>query len=161
MPPRFALDQNFPLNILGSLGYIPEVALTPLQAVNPTLVAGHDDWEILLDLHKRGYDGFITADSSMIQLPKELTVLIQTGLTLVVVEGVGHDAVLATGLLLIHLAHVAHQTHPGTPQLWKLRPPTRKNHSDPWDELRRIASGLDLTARTLFQRERLPNSDLR
>ena len=160
MLPRFVLDQNFPLNILTALGYIPEANLTALHSVNSALIQDHEDWEILLDLHRRGYDGFITADSAMIRLPKELAVLIQTGLTLVVTEGVGHDSIQATGLLLIHLPHIAHQTRKGTPQLWRLRPPPRRNYIDPWDILRAVADGLGESMRVLYRRERLPDSDL-
>lgn len=160
MPPRFALDQNFPLNIIRALGHIPEAHVEPLQYVDPALVAGREDWEILVELYKRGYDGFVTADSSMIQLPKELVILIQTRLTLVVVDGVGHDSVLATGLLLIHLSHIAHQTIPRKAQLWILRPPPRRNHIDPMDQLRRVAGGLHQDARTLFRSHRLPNEEL-
>ena len=159
MPPRFALDQNFPLNILKALGHIPEAILDPLQNVNPQLIRGYEDWEILLDLYRRGYDGFVTADSSMIQLPKELAVLIQTRLTLVVVEGVGHDSVQGTGLLLIHLPHIAHQTNPRSAQLWRLRPPPRRNHIDPWEQLRVVADRLGETVDSLFTRVRLPDRE--
>ncbi len=161
MPPRFALDQNFPLNVLKALGHIPEVVLDTLQSIDPSLTAGHDDWEILLQLSKRGYDGFITADSSMIQLPRELVVLIQTNLTLVVVEDVGHDSLRATGLLLVYLPHIAHQSHKGTAQLWRLRPPPRRGHKDPWDELEAVAGRLGVTASSLFERERLTDSPYR
>ena len=160
MPPRFALDQNFPLNVLKALGHIPEVVLDPLQSIDPLLTAGHDDWEILLELSKRNYDGFITADSSMIQLPRELVVLIQTRLTLVVVEDVGHDSLRATGLLLVYLPHIAHQTRQGTAQLWRLRPPARRNHKDPWEELEAVAGRLGETANALFEREGLTESEL-
>jgi len=157
MPPTFVLDQNFPLNILRALGYIPEADLLPLHQVNPALIRDHEDWEILADLYRRGLDGFVTSDSSMLQLPKELAVLVQTGLTLVVTEGVGHDSIEATGLLLLHLRHIAHQTRKGTAQLWRLRPPRRTNHVDPWETLRDVASKLGEPSSTLYQRERLPD----
>ena len=160
MPPTFVLDQNFPQNIISALGHIPEANLTPLIQVDPALTMGHEDWEILRDLHNKGYDGFITADSSMLQLPKELTVLIQTGLTLVVTAGVGHDSIQATGLLLMHLPHIAHQIRTATPQLWRLNPPPRKNHMDPWDRLREVAEGMGESARSVFRREQLPDRDL-
>lgn len=158
MATTFALDQNFPLNVITALGHIPEAALVPLQLVDPTLTRGKEDWEILLALYKRGYDGFVTADSSMLALPKELAVLIQTRLTLVVTDGVGHDSIEATGLLLIHLPHIAHQSKPDLPQLWRLRPPSRRNHTEPWDTLTHVAERQNLSARALFRRERLPES---
>jgi len=160
MSPRFALDQNFPLNIINALGHIPEADLVPLQQIDPALTRRHEDWEILLELYKQGYDGFITADSSMLALPKELAVLIQTRLTLVVAEGVGHDSIEATGLLLIHLPHIAHQSQPGLPQLWRVRPPRRGNHLNPWDRFTEVASRLGVSANSLFQQERVPDSFL-
>src|SRR3989304_1929188 len=75
---------------------------------------------------------------------------------LVVTEGVGHDSIEATGLLLIPLAHIAHQTRKGTPQLWRLRPPRRTNHSDPWEILREVAGKLGQTADAVYRAERLP-----
>ncbi len=160
MPPTFVLDQNFPQNIINALRHIPEANLTPLIQVDPALTMGHEDWEILRELHKNGFDGFITADSSMLQLPKELSVLLQTRLTLVVTERVGHDSIQATGLLLMHLPHIAHQTNSAAPQLWRLRPPSRKNHEDPWERLREVADGMGQSARMLYRREQLAESEL-
>lgn len=160
MPPNFALDQNFPQSILAALGYIPEVILTPLQQIDPRLTANTEDWEILVALSRAGFDGFISGDSAMVQLPKELSVLIQTKLTLVVTESVTHDALEATGLLLIHLRHIAHQTDPNIAQLWKLRLPRRHSHTDPWEQLKEVAARQKTTAKALFASERLPSGDL-
>jgi hypothetical protein len=49
----------------------------------------------------------------MLSLAKEMTVLSQTGLTLVVAKGQGHNPIRAVGLLC-HLAHICHHTQPGT-----------------------------------------------
>jgi len=57
----------------------------------------------------------------MLSLAKEMTVLSQTGLTLVVAKGEGHNPIRAVGTLLCHLTHICHHTIPGTPQIWKLR----------------------------------------
>lgn len=155
MAPRFILDQNFPTNVLAALGYIREAALTPLRDFDATLTQDVEDWEILVAISRREFDGFITGDDSMLWLSKEITVLIQTRLTLVVTAGVTHNPLLGTGLLLIHLPHIAHQTVPGTAQLWEVKPPRRTNHADPWDQLRKIAERTGEEARALYERERL------
>lgn len=156
MLPRFVLDHNFPNNIIQALGHIPEADLIPLQVFDAALIQNVEDWEILVRIHQARLDGFITSDEAMINQAKELAVLIQTRLTLVVTESVTHDPLVATGLLLIHLPHIAHQTAPARPQLWVLRAPGRKAHSDPKERLRQVAQGLGEDPEALFRRERVP-----
>ena len=82
----FALDHNFPQPILAALSdALPYVELVPVRDIDPSF-ADLDDWELLreLYLHAREWDGLITNDDAMLSLPKEMTVLDQTGLTLVV-----------------------------------------------------------------------------
>jgi hypothetical protein len=47
-------------------------------------------------------------------LPREVVVLSRTQLTLVVTEGLGHDPLGATGLLMLHLPRIARQDHPAS-----------------------------------------------
>ena len=161
MPPRFALDHNFPQPVVEALGYIREAKLVPLKQVDERLTRDCQDWQILLALHQLGdFDGFITLDSAMASLPKELAVLRQTRLTLVVLERVGHDPILATGLLLIHLGHVARQTVRRLGQLWILRAPGRTSHITPLQQLEFVASKSGQTATSLYNKEKLTRSEL-
>ena len=93
VPPRqFALDHNFPQPIVDVVApFLVEAELVPLQRID-TRMTELDDWEVLLALHAdhRPWDGLITTDSGMLALPKELAVLLQTKLTLVVAEAAGH-----------------------------------------------------------------------
>jgi hypothetical protein len=85
-PRLFALDHNFPQPVLAALAHaLPQVELVPIRDIDP-MFAGLDDWELLRELHRheRPWDGMITNDDAMLSLPKEITVLSQTGLTLVV-----------------------------------------------------------------------------
>jgi hypothetical protein len=78
---RFALDQNFPLPIVGMLArYIIEAELVPLLEIDSALTRDTEDWQILLALHKHRehWDGLITTDSAMLLLAKEMAVLCQT-----------------------------------------------------------------------------------
>lgn len=49
----------------------------------------------------------------------------QTGFSIIACQESGHDALVATRLLLTHLARVARRHRPGTPQAWLLRAPDR------------------------------------
>lgn len=93
---RFALDEDFPDTTIEALGLgVPEAALTPIRHIDPGL-RRMDDWELLLSLqHLREWDGLISTDSRMLNLPRELAVLHQTNLTLVVVQEAGHDPLRA------------------------------------------------------------------
>ena len=157
MPRLFALDQNFPEPIVDALAdFLAEDAeLVPLRQIDPRLTTA-DDWQILhaLYAHERTWDGLITTDSSMLGLPKELAVICQTKLTLVVAIGAGHDPIKATGLLLAHLGSIAQATDPDAAQIWTLRTVARRPE-DPWDHLTRAAENQGIQARTLYHRERL------
>jgi len=159
---RFALDQNFPLPILNVLGrYMVEADLKPLFEIDPGLTRATEDWEIFLALHRHRehWDGLITSDSAMLRLPKEMSVLCQTKLTLVVAEGAGHDPVKASGLVLAHLPGICKLTNPQEAQLWVLRTTTR-GHDDPWEHLKRIAESQGQSVNALFNAEKLSRQQL-
>jgi hypothetical protein len=159
----FALDQNFPQPILDSLDrFIPEAKLVPLADIDIRLIEDTEDWEVLLALHHhaRPWDGVITADSSMLNLPRELAVLMQTKLTLVVAEESAHDPLRASGLVLLHLPGICARTRPDVAQVWRLRAPSRKPHKDPWDELTRVAEHKGTTPAELYEEAKLSPSDL-
>jgi hypothetical protein len=158
----FALDQNFPEPIVDALNdFIPEAELVPLREIDP-LLAEVDDWEVLLALHhhERDWDGLITNDRRMLNLPREMAVLRQTNLTLVVAHDSGHDPIRATGLLFTHLGYIGTETSPATAQLWEL---TAKNRParDAWEQLQRIADHRSVDVEALWREWRLTNAQLR
>ena len=79
----YALDQNFPQPIVDSLRdwLEADAELTPIAEVHPDM-ATLDDWQVLPALHtdERPWDGLITTDARMLNLPRELAVLCQTKL---------------------------------------------------------------------------------
>jgi hypothetical protein len=157
----FALDQNFPLPIVDVLSeFMAEAELAPIAEIDARLT-DLDDWEVLLALHHdaRPWDGLITTDSGMVSLPRELCVLMQTHLTLVVAEAAGHDPLKATGLVLAYLPWIANQTRPDTAQLWVLRTANRPAE-DPWDRLERIAARRQTSVQALYNAERLTQAEL-
>src|SRR5437588_890465 len=119
----FALDQNFPLPIVDSLRewLAADADLVPIADVHSGM-ATLEDWEVLLALYtdKRGWDGLMTTDSSMLSLPRDLSVLCQTKLTLVVAVAAGHDPIKATGLVFAHISNICARTRADTAQGWRL-----------------------------------------
>jgi len=79
-----------------------------------------DDWRLLEELDRRGnVTGLVTIDGRMLNQPKELVVLVNSRLGLVVTEGAGNNALRATGMLLVHMPAVL--VHPASaPQIFQL-----------------------------------------
>ena len=150
MPKLFALDHNFPTPIVEALQEFQfDAELVPINKIDPRM-ARLADWELLLALkqHERDWDGLITTDSSMLQLPRELAAMMQTKLTVVVAEGSGHDPVKATGLLFAHLGAIAKTTDQNIAQVWTLRTATRPA-TDPWALLQKVAEHQNVPSKEL------------
>jgi hypothetical protein len=162
-PRLFALDQGFPQPIVERLReYLAdEVDLRPIAAIDARLTEDIDDWEILLALHHHAehWDGLITTDSGMLALPRELAVVLQTKLSLVVVLEAGHDPVKATGILLAQLSGICNRTDRERGQIWSLRT-VEKRPGDPWEELEAIAERQGVERTALWQEERLSDEEL-
>lgn len=158
---RFALDHNFPQPVLAALtDALPMAELVPVRDIDPTY-AELDDWELLRERHRheRAWDGLVTNDDAMLSLAKEMTVLDQTGMTLVVAKGEGHNPIRAVGVLLCHLGHICHHTTPGTAQIWRLRV-TQKNAEPVRDHLEQIAKKARITVLKLIADNKLPVAEL-
>jgi hypothetical protein len=159
---RFALDHNFPQPVLAALtNALPMAELVPVRDIDPML-ADLDDWELLRELHRDApaWDGLVTNDDAMLSLAKEMTVLDQTGLTLVVAKGEGHNPIRAVGVLLCHLAHICHHTTPGAAQIWRLRV-AQKNAEPVRGYLEDIAKKTRTTVPKLLADNKLPLAELR
>ncbi len=139
---------------------LPHVELVPIRDIDPGF-ADLDDWELLRELHRheRGWDGMITNDDAMLSLAKEMTVLSQTGLTLVVAKGAGHNPIRAVGTLLCQLTHICHHTVPGTAQIWRLRV-AQKNSEPVHDYLETIAKKGKTTVAKVLADNKLVPADL-
>lgn len=145
----FALDHNFPVPIVKALASsIPEAEMVPISEID-TRMALLDDWQVLLALHhhERPWDGMITTDAAMLRLMKELMVIHQTKLTLIVPSKAGHDPLVATGLLLTHLPSICASTTTSVAQIWVLSAAS-KDYEEPAAFFERVAtkSGRDAGA---------------
>jgi hypothetical protein len=157
----FALDQNFPQPIVDALvEYVVEAELVPLARIDEQL-ATLEDWEVMLALHRheRAWDGLITTDANMLALPRELAVLLQTKLTLVVTKESGHDPIKATGLLLAYLPGICQQTQPERPQVWTLRA-VQRPANDPWERMEQLARQHATTASKLYAAHKLSSKEM-
>lgn len=157
----FALDQNFPEPIVDALApYIEGAELVPVRRIRPEL-AKVADWELLrgLFVDRREWDGLITNDDRMLALAKEMTVLAQTGLTLIVVKGQGHNPIRSTGLLLCHLEHICHQMTPGAAKVWVLNVQQKKPETAV-ERLTMIAEKQATPVAELVKRNELPPDEL-
>ncbi|MHB8576514.1 MAG: hypothetical protein ACYDCQ_14425 [Dehalococcoidia bacterium] len=121
MFPRFVLDQNFPHAPAG-LPWPPPIELIPLPEFARHLVRNYEDWEILRELDERGdIAGLITNDAGILDQAMEMVTLFRSHLTLIVTEGVGHNPIRATGLVMVHLQEIAKRID-SAPQVFRLRP---------------------------------------
>src|SRR3954449_6882433 len=160
----FALDHNFPEPIVEVLSEVSQGAgdaeLVSVSDIDPRM-ADLEDWEIMLALyhHERSWDGLITTDSSMLNQPAELALLLQTNLTLIVAMGAGDDPIKATGLLFAYLGGICSRTDPSTPQVWKLSAADRP-HVEPWNELQRVADHQHVSVQDLWSENRLNEAEL-
>jgi len=157
----FALDHNFPLPIVDVLSEFQESAeLVPISVIDERM-PDLDDWEVLLALalHSRPFDGLITTDSSMLNLPVELAVLLQTRLTLVVAMESGHNPVKATGLLFAYLANICVRTRHNQAQLWRLAAASNPA-ANPWDAFSKIAEHQSRDASELYEESKLSDEEL-
>jgi hypothetical protein len=120
--PLFGLDQNFPQPILDEAlaRYMPEVTITALRDLEPRLTTDHEDWEVIVGISQLGAEGFISNDDNMLDNPRVVAVVEQLRFTVVVCAEAGHDAVVASGLLLAHLPRVLKRHDPGKPQVWRI-----------------------------------------
>lgn len=156
----FALDQNFPDPIVSALSrYQVDAELVRIDGIDPRMPI-LDDWQVLLALHHhpRPWDGLITTDSSMLNQARELVVLAQTRLSLVVAIDAGHNPVKASGLVFAHLGGICRQTTPHTPQVWSLKATTRVTAVG--DLVTRYASHNNRAAKDVWDEYRLSPAEL-
>jgi hypothetical protein len=118
---HFVLDQNFPWHSIG-VRWPASLQISQLASIEPHLTAGYEDWEVIRALAQRGdVDGFVTNDAKMLNQSTEMVVLFRSRLVLVVTDGVGHDPIRATGLVMVHLSEITKRVD-GKPQVYVLRP---------------------------------------
>jgi hypothetical protein len=140
VPTHYVLDQNFPYYVAG-FDWPPSISVSRLTDVDPGLTRNREDWQVILALAEReDVDGFVTNDRRMLLLPKEMIALSRTRLALVVTDGVGHQPLRATGLIMLHLEHVTRSLD-GQPRVFLVRPAQLQPVSA-WTQVNSVAKHL-------------------
>jgi hypothetical protein len=131
-----------------------------ISKIDARLVDRLDDWEVILVLSQFGYEGLITLDASMLELPREMAVVHQTNFTLFAVEAAGDNPLRATGQLLLHARSVATQHDSSQPQIFRVPAPRTIQARSAWDRLGELASAQGVSIQELFDANRLAPEDL-
>ena len=110
-----------------------------------------DDRPLIIALRQSGWDGLITNNYKMLDVPGEVAAIVKTKLTVIAVEGLGHDPLRAVGALLLELPGISRRICPRHANVFRLacrqRPPTdaweyfkaaARHHRDPDDLWREI-----------------------
>jgi hypothetical protein len=136
--PRFALDHNFPVQIISDL-WPPSIELIRFGDIDPRMTEW-DDWQIILELDRRGgYDGLITDDGDMLAERSPMVALSRTSLSLVIADAAGHQPIKAAGLLMIYLQAII-TNRPAGPSIFVLSvDEVGRKKRDIYEYIRRIA----------------------
>lgn len=114
------------------------VVLVPLGYIDRSLT-DMPDRRLLLALDQLGWADLVTNNHKMMQNPLEIAALLRTGLSLFVVEGLGHDPIRATGAVLLDLPGAIRKFVPHQPQVFWSRPRNPQPRR-PWDIFATAAS---------------------
>lgn len=101
---RLALDQNFPIPLINAVSdFLPSnMHIAHLKSIDRRL-SDLDDRSLVIALYQSRWDGLITNNYKMLDVPEEVAAIVKTKLTVIAVEGLGHDPLRAVGALLLEL----------------------------------------------------------
>lgn len=156
---RLALDANFPQDLLLRISpYILEAELVPIQSFGPGAGA-LKDWQVVVALKHRRFHAMVSNDAKMLYEPKVLTAVRRTNVSLIIIDGLGHDAIRATGALLLEIPAIARKLSPSKGKVFHI---VRRSAEpiDPMEYLRRRAERKQLNVKDLMHEERITKDDL-
>lgn len=157
---RLALDQNFPTPLINAVRtYLPAgLDLESLHQIDPSL-SDLDDRPLIIALKQLGWDGLITNNYKMLDVPTEIAAIVRTKMIVIAVQGLGHDPLRAVGALLLELPGLTDRLRPRASNVFRLvyhrRPP-----EDGWRYLERAAERLGQEADQLWRRVRVSDDEL-
>lgn len=160
-PLRLVLDQNFPQPLLRDMwGWLPheEVEIVHLGQLDDRL-REVSDRELIIALSQLGYDGLITNNWKILNVPTELAAIIATKATVVATRGMGHDPIRAAGALLLELPGLSKRLRPKRSNVFLLNY-SRRRPEDGWEHLRRIATREKVDVTDLHAAVRVTSEEL-
>ena len=135
---RLVLDQNFPTPLINAVRpYLPTTLdVMHLHGIDPRM-SDLDDRSLIIALHQAGWDGLIANNYKMLDVPAEVAAIVKSKLTVVAVEGLGHDPIRAVGALLLELPGIGARLRPRRSNVLRLT----YRHSQPRDAWEYFSSG--------------------
>ncbi|WP_406031978.1 hypothetical protein OG801_26200 [Nocardioides sp. NBC_00163] len=157
---RLVLDQNFPQPLLRDVGewIPPEVEIVHLGNLDDRLRTVSDR-ELFIALHQLGYDGLITSNWKMLNIPMEVAAIIATKAVVIAMRSMGHDPIRAAGALLLELPGLVERIRPNRANVFLLHY-ERRRPEDAWEYLKRIADRESLSPQGLLDRVRVTSEEL-
>jgi hypothetical protein len=155
-----ALDQNFPIPLLGAISaYLPDqLEIKSLRQIDQRL-SELDDRPLLIALSQLGWDGLITNNYKMLDVPTELAAIVKTKAVVVAIEGLGHDPLRAVGALLLELPTLEDRIRPRRSNVFRLRYP-RRAAEDAWTYFQSAARRLEREPQELWAQVGVSDEEL-
>jgi len=139
--------------------YLPtDIGLSHIFGIDPRL-SDLSDRNLFIALKQLGYDGLVTNNYKMLDVPEEVAAVIKTKAVVVAVEALGHDPIRAVGALLLELPHLADRVRPNTSNVFRLRY-QRRQPDDGWTYLSAAAVRLQRTAEDLWDEVKVTEQEL-
>jgi hypothetical protein len=135
-----------------------ELELHSLKVIDPRLT-DMDDRPMIIALHQLDFDGLATNNYKILNVPTEVAALIATKLTFICTEGMGDNAVRATGALLLELPGLTRRVRPDKENIFHLRH-VFKQPTDAWPYMQRIAKHHGWNPGELYKEHKVSQEEL-
>lgn len=156
-----ALDQNFPTPLINAVReYLPDdMTLTHLSMIDSRL-STLSDRSLFIALSQLGYDGLVTNNYKMLDVPEEVAAIVATKAVVVAVAKLGHDPLRAVGALLVELPGLTQRLKAGVSNVFWLHY-ARRQPVDAWEYLSSAADRLGRSPDALWAEVRLTDEELK
>lgn len=157
---RLALDQNFPTPLINAIrDYLPDdIDLAHLPSIDPRL-SDLSDRQLVIALAQLHFDGLVTNNYKMLNVPEEIAAVIKTKSVVVAVEALGHDPIRAVGALLLELPGLASRVRPEMGNVFRLNY-ARRQPQDAWEYLKAAAGRLGQQPNEVWDQVKVSDQEL-
>ncbi|MGI9156818.1 MAG: hypothetical protein ACR2FG_09305 [Marmoricola sp.] len=129
-----------------------DVQLDHIASIDQRL-SGLDDRELIIALRQLGFDGLVTNNWRMLNIPMEIAAIVATRSVVVAMRDMGDmgdDAIRAAGALMLELPGLRSRIVPNRSNVFLLSY-GRRRPQDAWDYLRRAAEHEGRPVQELWQ----------